>query len=66
MPFINFKTVNAKNHKDGNVKKKTKIWLIYLLRFQSLAGIWRSKRGFVKKNQGNKIKDSGKAPYNII
>ena len=27
MPFINFKTVNAKNHKDGNVKKKLKYGL---------------------------------------
>ena len=42
-----FKIVNAKNLK-MQLKKTTKIWHIYSLRFQSLAGTQRYKRGFVK------------------
>ena len=37
MPFMNFKTVNAKTLKK-KFKKTTKIWYIYSLRFKSLAG----------------------------
>ena len=43
-------------------KKTTKIWHVYSLRFWSIAGTQRYKRGFVKKKkQGNKIKDLGEA-----
>ena len=44
---MNFKIVNAKNFK-MQLKKTTKIWHIYSLRFQSLVGTQRYKRGFVK------------------
>ena len=40
------------------------MWHIYSLRFWSLAGTQRYKKGFVKKNQGNKIKNSREA-YDI-
>ena len=60
MPFLNLKTVNAKNMQ---FKKTAKIWHIYSLRFLSLAGTQRYKRDS-EKDQGNKIKDSGGA-YDI-
>ena len=44
---MNFKIVNAKNLK-MQLKKTTKIWHIYSLRFQSLVGTQRYKRGFMK------------------
>ena len=57
MPFMNFKIVNAKNF-------KMDLFIIYSMRFYSLAGTQRYKRPFVKKTQSNKIKDSGEA-YDI-
>ena len=50
MPFMNFEIVNAKNKKMEVIK---------LLK-QSIS-TQRYKIGFLKKNQGNKIKDSGEA-----
>ena len=55
MPFENFKIVNAKNLK-MKFKKTAKRWHIYSLRFESLAGTQRSKRGFVKKTRAIKLK----------
>ena len=54
VPIMNFKIVNAKNF-------KMDLFIIYSLRFNSLAGTQRYKRPFVKKTQSNKIKDSGEA-----
>ena len=52
---MNFKIVNAKNLKT-KLKKTTKLWHIYSLRFQSLAGTQRYKKGFVKKTRAIKLK----------
>ena len=61
MPFMNFKIATAKKLK-MELKKTTKIWHMYSLRFSSLAATQRYKRSFVKKkNQGNQIKESGVA-----
>ena len=38
-------------------EKTVKIWLIFSLKFSSLAGTQRYKRGLVKKNQSNRIAD---------
>ena len=48
MPFMNFKIVNAKNF-------KMDLFIIYSLRFQSLAGTQRYKRPFVKKPRAIKL-----------
>ena len=66
MPVKNFKIANAKNLTMELKKKTTKLRYIYSLRFYSLAGTQRYKRTLWKKkrNQGNKIKDSGEA-YDI-
>ena len=37
-------------------KKTAKIWNIYSLRFQSLAGTQRYKKGFVKKTRAIKLR----------
>ena len=55
MPVMHFKIVNAKNVKI-KFKKTTKLWHIYSLRFQSLAGTQRYKRGFLKKTRAIKLK----------
>ena len=61
MPFMNFKIATAKKLK-MELKKTTKIWHMYSLRFSSLAATQRYKRSFVKKKkQGNQIKESGVA-----
>ena len=49
MPFMNFKIVNAKNF-------KMDLFIIYSLRFYSLAGTQRYKRPFVKKPRAIKLK----------
>ena len=46
MPFINFKIATAKKLK-MELKKTTKIWHMYSLRFSSLAATQRYKRSFV-------------------
>ena len=55
MPFLNFKIVNAKKLKDG-ILKTIKNLHIYSLRFQSLAGTQRYKRGFMRKTRKIKLK----------
>ena len=54
MPFMNLKIVIAKNFQT-EFKKTAKIWHIYSLRFQSLAGTQRYKRGFLKKTRVIKL-----------
>ena len=64
MPVKNFKIANATNLTMELKKKTTKLRYIYSLRFYSLAGTQRYKRTLWKKkkrNQGNKIEDSGEA-----
>ena len=61
---MNFNIINGKSL-GMEFKKTTKIWHICSLRFLSLAGTQRYKRGLVKKKkQGKKTKDSGEA-YDI-
>ena len=55
IPFMNFKIVHAKNLK-MEFKKTPKIWRIYSLRFQSLAGTQRYRRGLLKKTRAIKLK----------
>ena len=50
MPFMNFKIATAKKLK-MELKKTTKIWHMYSLRFSSLAATQRYKRSFVKKKK---------------
>ena len=61
MPFMNLSS-KCQTLKDG-ILNTTKVWHIYSLRFESLAGTQRYERDFVK-NQRYKIKDSGE-PYAI-
>ena len=48
---MNFNIINGKSL-GMEFKKTTKIWHIYSLRFLSLAGTQRYKRGYVKNKTG--------------